>query len=223
MKIVAASDLHGNLPDIPECELLLLVGDLTPVENHGIHFQAEWLDTKFRSWLRYVPARQIIGIAGNHDFVFEQAPDLVPADLPWTYLQDSGTQWEGWNIWGTPWQPVFFDWAFNGTPAQLRRQWALIPDNTDILVVHGPPHGYGDQARKLSGNGWHQCGCPHLLERIQEIQPRLVVFGHIHEGRGQWQLDRTVLANVSLVDEAYRYVHKPWVMELDRHSDNSES
>src|SRR6266699_514820 len=133
MKIVAVSDMHGFLPDIPECDLLLLAGDLTPVTDHSWAFQAQWLDREFRYWLKAQPARQIIGIAGNHDFIFEQMPELVPQDLAWIYLQDSGTQWEGLNIWGTPWTPVFFDWAFNGQPERLKRQWSFIPDDTDIL------------------------------------------------------------------------------------------
>ena len=213
MKIVAMSDMHGQLPArVPACDLLLLAGDVTPVENHGIDFQASWLDREFRDWLNAQSARKIVGIAGNHDFIFEQAPGLVPRDLPWTYLQDSGIVWEGLRIWGTPWQPIFFDWAFNGDPERLRRQWSLIPDDTDILIVHGPPLGYGDGVRE---RGWvRRAGCPHLLERIQKIGPKLVVFGHIHEGRGEWNLGPSRLANVTLLDGAYRAVFEPWVFEL---------
>jgi predicted phosphodiesterase len=216
MRIVAMSDLHGYLPeDVPACDLLLLAGDLTPVTNHAPAFQGEWLDGDFRRWLQRQPARKIVGIAGNHDFIFERQPHLVPKDLPWTYLQDEGTEWEGLKIWGTPWQPWFFDWAFNGRPEDLKRQWALIPEGTDILVVHGPPHGYGDGVPERDDRVRH-CGCPHLLERIRQIAPRLVVYGHIHEGRGEWQLGRTRLANVTLVDEGYDVCYKPWVTDLER-------
>jgi predicted phosphodiesterase len=209
MKIVALSDLHGHLPRrVPSCDLVLLAGDFTPVHNHGLNFQRDWLDGEFRSWLRQLPARKIVGVAGNHDLIFEQAPDLVPGDLPWTYLQDSGIQWEGLSIWGTPWQPWFWDWAFNGNPDQLRLQWDLIPVSTDILVVHGPPQGYGDGVPE--GGGLRHCGCPLLLERIKEVKPRLAVFGHIHEGRGDWQLGPTRLANVTLVDARYRPVYAPY-------------
>jgi Icc-related predicted phosphoesterase len=213
MKIVAMSDMHGELPDVPTCDLLLLAGDLTPVRDHTFMFQASWLDGEFRTWLKRQPARKIIGIAGNHDFIFERAPDLVPADLPWTYLQDSGTEWEGLKIWGTPWQPWFFDWAFNGGPEDLKRQWALIPDGTDILVVHGPPYGYGDGVPESDGS-LRRCGCPHLLERIRALQPRLVVYGHIHEGRGEWQLGPTRLANVTILDGNYQRRFEPWIVQL---------
>ncbi len=212
MKIVAVSDLHGNLPSIPPCDLLLLAGDITPVRSHRLDFQAEWLAGDFRAWLAAVPARQIIGVAGNHDFLFQEAPQRVPRDLPWTYLQDSGTTWEGLRIWGTPWQPWFHDWAFNLHEPELAPKWALVPPGTDILVLHGPPHGYGDGVPERGGV--RRCGSPSLLARIEAIRPRLVVFGHIHEGRGEWRLGPTVLANVTLVDAGYDPVYSPWVYDL---------
>ena len=214
MKIVAVADLHGTLPDIPACDLLLIAGDICPVENHHFSFQAEWLDHTFRRWLERQPARKIVGIAGNHDLVFESRPDLVPHDLPWRYLQDSGTEWEGMRIFGTPWQPWFFDWAFNLYEDQLERKWDLIPPGTDILVVHGPPFGFGDGV--TSGDGTiRRTGSPSLLRRIEEVAPKLAVFGHIHEGRGQWQHGPTMLANVTILDEKYHHVHPPWEWELN--------
>jgi predicted phosphohydrolase len=214
MKIVALSDLHGYLPTVPDCDLLLLAGDLTPVWNHELFDQARWLDTEFRAWLAGLPARHIVGVAGNHDFVFERAPYLLPRDLPWTYLEDEGTEWQGLRIYGTPWQLPFCDWAFNLPPEALRRQWARIPDDTDVLVLHSPPFGYGDGVPTPDG-GVRRCGCPHLLQRIEAIRPRLAVFGHIHEGRGEWQLGPTRLANVTFLDALYRPAYKPWTWELD--------
>jgi Icc-related predicted phosphoesterase len=213
MKVVAMSDMHGTLPDVPACDLLLLAGDITPVRDHGIERQALWLATEFREWLNRQPARKVIGVAGNHDFVFERRPDRVPADLRWTYLQDSEIHWEGLRIYGTPWQPWFYDWAFNLHEEELERKWALIPAAVDVLVLHGPPLGYGDGVPTRDG-GVRRCGSPSLLRRIEEIKPKLAVFGHIHEGRGQWQLGPSVLANVTLVDAAYNVAYAPWEFDL---------
>jgi Icc-related predicted phosphoesterase len=218
MKIVAISDMHGILPDIPSCDLLLIAGDICPVMNHEVFFQAEWLDTTFRRWLEALRhVGRVIGIAGNHDFVFEKRPDLVPGDLPWIYLQDALAEYAGLRIWGTPWQPWFHNWAFNGQPDLLKQKWALMPDQLDVIVVHGPPHGYGDAVPQWVGSVRHT-GCSHLLTRILQIQPELVVFGHIHEGRGQWQIgERTTLANVTLVDVSYDHVYQPWVYHTRPH------
>jgi Icc-related predicted phosphoesterase len=149
-----------------------------------------------------VPTRRIVLVAVNHDRVFQETQHRVPRDLPAVYLQDSGLEWEGLKIWGTPWQPRFFDRAFNLDEPDLATKWALIPDDTDILVAHGPPHGYGDGVPDRGGVR-HE-GSPSLLRRIEQVWPRLAVFGHIHEGRGQWALGYTVLANVTLLDGSYR-------------------
>jgi len=212
--IVAVSDLHGTLPEIPPCDLLLIAGDVCPITNHGVSFQAHWLRSAFCDWLAATPARQRVFIAGNHDFVFEQMPELLPSTWPGVYLQDAVFEWEGLKIWGTPWQPWFFDWAFNLREPELKEKWALIPEDTDILVVHGPPHGYGDGVP--SSRGVRHTGSPSLLERIKKIKPKLVVYGHIHEGRGQWQIGKTVLANVTILDEKYQHIYEPWVHLLER-------
>jgi Icc-related predicted phosphoesterase len=93
------------------------------------------------------------------------------------------------------------------------RVWEKIPDGTDILVLHAPPLGYGDGVPERAGKV-RRTGSPSLLARIEKIQPRLAVYGHIHEGRGEWRLGRTVLANVTLMDEGYDPIFPPWVHEL---------
>jgi predicted phosphodiesterase len=214
MKIVAIADLHGHLPEVPPCDLLLLGGDICPVNNHRVSFQADWLDVTFRYWLKALThVRKIVGVAGNHDWIFQTDPHLVPAGLRWEYLQDDGTKFAGLKIWGSPWQPTFGSWAFNLDRGPLKDKWDLIPPDTDVLVLHGPPLGYGDAVRRRDGTVEH-CGCEHLAARIAVVQPRLAIFGHIHEGRGQWQLGRTLLANVSLVNYRYEPVHPPWTCEL---------
>ena len=129
--------------------------------NHGLRFQADWLDADFRFWLEAAPAEQIVFVAGNHDLVFQHEPSWVPKDLPAVYLQDAGLEWRGLKIWGTPWQPWFFDWAFNLREPELKSKWDLIPADTDILVVHGPPFGYGDAVprawRRPSTPGRRRC------------------------------------------------------------------
>lgn len=210
LKIVAISDLHGKLPAIPECDLLLIGGDICPCrgsQQSGITFQSFWLRGEFEPWLRDVPAKHVVATWGNHDWIGERAPERVR--LPWTMLVDQSTELFGLKIYGTPWQPVFFDWAFNLTEPQLERKWAAIPDDTDILLLHGPPHGIGDMAD--SGH----VGSPSLRRRVSEVKPRLAVFGHIHSGYGVYEVGGSKLVNASLLDESYRMVNAPHVIELD--------
>jgi predicted phosphodiesterase len=211
MRVCCISDLHGFLPEIPPCDLLLIGGD---VIRCGLEFnlleQSAWLDNIFSPWLRRQPAKHIVGVAGNHDFIFARAPQFVPA-LPWTYLLDSGTEVEGLKIWGAPWQPIFRDWAFNLPEAELAKRWAAIPDDTDILVLHGPPAGVGDFVPNENAN----VGSPSLRTRIEALRPQLVVFGHIHEGYGKYRFDSTILVNAAHCDGRFEPNNAPIVVGVD--------
>ena len=209
MKIALTSDLHGNLPVIPECDLLLIAGDVTPVWKHSIEFQWDWLENDFNNWLKEVPAEHIVGIAGNHDFIAEQYPYVLDG-LNWRYLQDETIQIPekyGFKIHGSPWTPQFFNWAFMKEDEDLAEKWALIPDDVDILLTHGPPFGICD----LTLEQVH-AGSKTLMERIKHL-PKLKIhlFGHIHEAYGK---DRITLYNASLVNRDYEPVNPVMVVEL---------
>lgn len=214
-KVICISDLHGLLPEIPECDILIIGGDICPATNHSISFQSHWLNHDFAEWLESIPAKHVIGIAGNHDLIFEKQPELVPASLKWKYLQDSSIEIEGFKIYGTPWQIFFCDWAFNAPEEDdqevfLAQKYSQIPLDTDIIISHGPPFGYGDMTR----NGT-TTGSQALLSRIRKVCPKLVVTGHIHEAHGEYGLilDRNntghyiPIINASLLDDRYRHVY----------------
>ncbi len=121
---------------------------------------------------------------------------------------------DGVRFYGSPWTPVFMHWDFMLGPREIAEKWALIPDDTDVLITHGPPIGCLDH---VPGNG-HQ-GCAELMRRLREVRPRYSLFGHIHEEGGRLLhspdgLDGTVLVNASVLDESYRLVSGPVVLEL---------
>lgn len=211
MRVTATADLHGSLPTIKPCDILLLGGDITPVENHDIDYQAEWLDTTFRQWLerlRNSGVENIVGIAGNHDYVFER-PSLVP-DLPWTYLEDSSVDINGLHIFGTPWVPNLRGWAFYGGEGGCGIYKAgRFPENIDILLAHGPMRGFGDHVSPRFGDA--DVGCLYMRERVRTIQPKMFVCGHIHEGYG-WYRHPYIeygVYNVSHMTENYRPLNAP--------------
>lgn len=213
MRVVCLSDTHLVRPlgGVPDGDVLLHAGDLTMGgDEPETEAALEWLDG--------LPHENKIVIAGNHDFLFEgrapRARALVASHPSLTYLQDSGTTIGGLKFWGTPWQPWFYDWAFNARRgADIRAKWDLIPPDTDVLVVHGPPAGWLDR----NGAG-KACGCVDLLAAINRIAPALVVFGHIHEGYGRAELmggrRRIQLVNASICNAAYQPVNPPIVIEL---------
>lgn len=205
MRVVCLSDTHQRhgAVRVPDGDLLLVAGDVTR-RGHPDELAA------FDDWLGALPHPAKVWVAGNHDFGLQDDPDAPARIRHATYLCDAATTVGGLTIWGSPWQPVFFDWAFNlprGAP--LREKWALVPPGTAILVTHGPPRGILDRTQL----GEH-VGCDDLLDAVRAIRPRLHVFGHIHESAGREERDGTVFVNASVCDLRYRPTNPPIVVDL---------
>jgi Icc-related predicted phosphoesterase len=201
ISIVAISDTHGfhDAVDIPAGDILIHAGDLT---RHG-----EMADVReFNDFLGGLPHPVKIVIAGNHDFCFESDPEMCRTHLTNAiYLQDQAVTVEGIRFYGSPWQPWFFDWAFNlQRGPEIREKWDLIPEDTDVLITHGPPFGHGD--RTIRGE---RVGCQDLLEVVEQIQPKVHIFGHIHEGHGLTHNEHTTFINASICGVSYRPKNTP--------------
>jgi len=179
MKVVATSDIHGELPKIPKCDLFLLAGDVCPLDNHTPNHQRAWLRSDFSDWLEDVPADHKVWIAGNHDFACE-APGFrrIADKLPGKYLQDDTVDINDVRIFGTPWVPNLRNWAFYHTTDEFEALGERFPE-CDIALLHGPPYGVLDFCP-----GYGRIGAPWMYEAIRRVQPKRVVFGHIHEGYG---------------------------------------
>jgi Icc-related predicted phosphoesterase len=199
--------MHGNLPTLPDCDAVLISGDICIRASAAK--QLIWLDHMFRAWLKKIN-KPVFACAGNHDWaMFERLHDMRKLRLPCTYLQDNSAVFEGFHVYGTPWQKRFYDWAFNLDESALAGKWNVIPENTDILICHSPPKYYGDK----TSNGQF-VGSESLTWRIGQIKPKLVVFGHIHGGYGEYRSSDTILVNAALTDDHYKPVNKLIVVEL---------
>jgi Icc-related predicted phosphoesterase len=199
MIIDCISDIHGYSPTLSGGDLLLICGDLTAGNRAEQYHQ-------FLEWLDKQPYACKVVVAGNHDGLIEQGAIQITGNNI-HYLCDSGFEFEGLKIWGSPYTPTFMDWYFMRNRGEdIRKHWDLIPQNIDILVTHGPPYGIFDQNDER-----RFCGCQDLLQAVQErVKPRLHCFGHIHEGAGGIGIHNgTTFVNCSYVDVAYRPVHRP--------------
>ena len=210
MRIVCLADTHlQHHFEVPEGDLLVIAGDLTG--------KGSLQELKIAmDWLQKLPHEHKCFIAGNHDFCFQtkslEARALVPKGIH--YLQDSGVNINGFNIWGSPWQPNFFDWAFNlKRGLDIKEKWDLIPLEADVVITHGPPYGVGDLTLGRFNPPSH-VGCQDLLDRIQDVQPLLHVFGHIHPGYGRVVKTETIFVNASVCDENYEPINPPIVVDL---------
>lgn len=215
IRIIATSDMHGKLPEIDECDLLLIVGDICPEATP--EDQSVWLNTVFRSWLEKTPAKEIVGVAGNHDYAF--AEGLVPKDLKWHFLQDSMIELFGFKIYGMPWQ-LPFQGVYNLEEAELKKKYQKIPKGVDILLSHGPPFGYGDELQIYKDRKpdksipLRHVGTTSLLKALFEIKPKLFLCGHIHRSFGIYVVDGLTLANVAHLDDLWEVANKPFVFYL---------
>ncbi|MEM7233839.1 MAG: metallophosphatase domain-containing protein [Planctomycetota bacterium] len=202
---VAISDLHSRYQDleIPSCDVLFVTGDLSLTT----HERGE----KFAEWITLQPAIHKVVVAGNHDFLLEFERERVLSYLEGvTYLEDAGIEIDGYTIWGAPWQPTFFG-VFNLSRGdEIRRKWDLIPEETDVLLTHGPPHGIGD----LTVAGVH-AGCEELTRAVVRVRPRVHIFGHIHEGYGAVEHSGTQFINASICNAAMKPENAPIPFVLD--------
>jgi Icc-related predicted phosphoesterase len=201
---------------LPEGELLILAGDVfsnrSSVPERDAYFQLNEL-RELDEYCGTLAYSRVLLIAGNHDWLFEM-DKLAGRNLRHiTYLEDSGVEIDGVKFYGSPHQPWFHSWAFNlpRNGKELRHYWGLIPDDTDVLITHGPPWGILDRP---FGQQDH-VGCEVLRRRVEEIRPKVHAFGHIHGSYGQQQLGKTLFVNASLCSETYSPTNPPIVVDVD--------
>ena len=119
MRICCISDLHGELPSIPPCDVLVIAGDICPDYRGGrrvsVEPQAAFLNGPFTDWVGRQPCRQVVGCYGNHDWVGADAPDLISLLVKSWLKTDEQTVIDGVKFWSTPWQPWFGDWRSTRT------------------------------------------------------------------------------------------------------------
>ena len=228
MIIDCVSDLHGYYPELEGGDLLILAGDYTLSDR-----VRDWAE--FFSWLRKQNYRKKILIAGNHDNFLQngfprtaqEAHDLREVreflsidydDIDFEYLCDSGTEFEGLKIWGSPWTQTFTGMnprcmAFTyDTEEELEAKWSMIPEDTDILITHSPPYGILDGIEQRNETLLHVGSTSLRKQVLSNRLPnlRFHIFGHIHlQGGKRVDTTLTSFVNCSILNEDYDPVNKP--------------
>lgn len=232
MIIDVVADLHGCYPSLKGGDLLLLCGDYTASDK--LEQWAEWF-----AWLKKQNYAKKIMIAGNHDNFLqrgfsttqEQASQLAEVQdileecgYDFEYLCDSGTEFQGLKIWGSPWSVMFGNVnprckAFMARESKLEQMFKQIPEDTDILLTHTPPYLIMDENKEGL-----PCGSLALRQQLDtRIFPKFHFFGHIHEHHGKKIVlkrsgcgseKNTRCFNVSYVDQNYKPMHKVRRVEI---------
>lgn len=216
MKIIALSDTHTYHDNItlPEGDVLVHAGDFCLSGD-----QKEVI--KFNKWLESLSFKQIIIIPGNHDRIVEtmilRGTDPKSFFSNATLLIDESIEVDGVKFYGSPWQPEFFNWAFNlprGT--MLREKWKMIPDDTDVLITHGPPYGILDECPDMHDRSkMANVGCKDLLDEVvNRVKPTAHIMGHIHECAGAIMQNGIHFINASVCTRDYKPTNPIQVIEI---------
>lgn len=219
-RITFMSDTHTKhkyvTPDLPGGDILIHCGDIT---NRGYMTEIR----NFLEWFEGLSGYdEKIFIAGNHDFGFQDNPKecakLLKEFPNVTYLEDTSVTIDGIKIYGSPWQPRFYDWAFNVERGDaIAQKWVKIPNDIDILITHGPVFGILDQTYTKQ-----RVGCEELYKRVNDIKPKIHACGHIHYARHIKQIEDTVYINACCLGEEYLYENAPITIDYDFDVNNWE-
>jgi Icc-related predicted phosphoesterase len=149
----------------------------------------------FFEWFSGLQIKHKIFSPGNHDvslhrnFITKQEIEGAGINL----LLESGLTIDGINFWGSPWVPRYGDWAWMVDRSKLHQKWSHIPDDTNVLVTHGPPFSCLD-ATYNHKNDIELVGCRALQKRVKALNLDAHLFGHIHsDGDIQNNGTRTML------------------------------
>lgn len=221
MKLVIISDTH-QLHDqvkLPEGDVLIHCGDFT---NKGTDGALK----SFLTWFSSQPHEYKIFIAGNHELGLDKGyhrehklniiKEFTSQNPKMFYLENSDVIINDVKFYGSPITPWFYDWAWNvrrGAP--IAAAWDLIPEDTNVLITHGPPYGILDTVLESFGRDSHQ-GCLDLRNKIRKLPAlKLHAFGHLHlQGGNQITEEGVVFVNAAICDDAYHTVHTPVIVEI---------
>lgn len=196
---------HGFLNPPEDIDIAIFSGDCS---NPRDVYISEKEVKDFIYWYELLPVKHKIFVAGNHDLAIERKR-IIPEDFTKAgiiYLENNSTTIEGLKIWGSPISPTFgTGWAFNKDRAKIHEVWDKIPDDTDIVVTHGPAQGVLDLSINRD-NVLEYCGCKNLKKRVEQIKPLLLCNGHIHncqniQNAGIFYNNGTYYSNASCVTD----------------------
>ncbi len=181
MKIWHISDthcLHEQLTVPSDIDVVVHSGDAS---STGDPFKNISQLRNFLQWFSGLPIKHKIFSPGNHDLSLQRnfvtREEIEEAGI--NLLLESGLTIDGVNFWGSPWVPRYGDWAWMVDRSKLDKKWSYIPDDTNVLVTHGPPFSCLDATYNFE-NYIELVGCKALQKRVKTLNLDAHLFGHIH-------------------------------------------
>lgn len=226
LKILFFSDSHGyhDLPHFKDfinnainehkIDVIICGGDFMRSANSYASF------SDFMDWYKSLPGLKLV-IPGNHDMWCEQLEsdgelllNVTPDGVE--LLINKEITINGFKFYGSPYTPEFNSWGFQLYGDDGKEQWSKIPEDVDVLITHGPAKGVLDT---INNNPWdvNFLGCPFLKEKIDKLNNlKAHLFGHIHGSYGIQKLNDYTAYNGAVLDESYRLVNEPHIIEIKK-------
>ena len=215
------------MPKIPACDVLVVGGDNCPdfpstadrrvAEGPLIADQREWFLNTYVPWVKRQNVEQTLLTWGNHDYLgtkqglaFDREFSAALKSARMRVVVDTVAFACGRSFFLTPWSVSWRDWAFTKSDLELAMYYSLFKlPPVDVVVAHQPPYGVCDLDRSGDHYGSHA-----LLEYVEQTQPTALVCGHVHNGRGVGEVDKTTVYNVAILDDTYHPVYEPVMIEI---------
>ena len=197
MKILHLADTHNchhRLRDLPEADVVVHSGDFCMVGS-----EQEAID--FLNWFCNLPYRHKIFICGNHDDCLYDA-NIDGLDANVHFLSNSGIEMDGVKFYGVP---MFIEDCITDRQS---RNYASIPDDTDVLITQSPAYGILDFDDGIN------YGSEEILSRISELHLKAHLFGHIHAQHGVAEQNGIIFSNGSIMNADYTTLNRPNVITL---------
>jgi Icc-related predicted phosphoesterase len=223
MKVIAISDLHGELPYMEDIhgDVLCICGDTFPLKIQWNAYKCKkWLREKFIPWTNNIGIKFVLLVAGNHDFLFEKELrnqiDEIFKGTKIKYLENEHFIIDDIVFYGTPYCRLFGSWAFTRDDERLQLIFENIPNNVDVLLTHDSPYGVSDICyQDIYWNTGEHLGNKPLREAVLRTNPKFLLHGHLHSSNHDVELlGETKVYNVSLLDENYKNAYKPLILDL---------
>lgn len=230
IKICAISDLHGYLPEIDKCDLVLICGDIVSLRSQRYPKSCKkWYTKVFQPWVDSLPCDKVLFIPGNHEVGMEGHEEEYKklfghCDKATVLFHESyeylGSDGETYKIFGTPYCKIFGNWAYMRPNSDLKEKFSEIPEGLDILLTHDVAYGYADQS--LQDIGWgteEHFGTVELRDAILKKKPKYHFSGHIHTAdHNLIMIGDTKHYNVSYIDEKYTPAFKPLYLDINEYT-----
>lgn len=181
MKLLAASDVHGDKSAIEklvkkakkeDVDLIVLCGDMTLFENDLTGIVGPFRELN----------KKVVMIPGNHE-TFSSVEYLAKQYGPGVYnLHGRSIRfYNDIGIFGVGGADVgFFDVTEGEIDKLLKKAHKPISNaKHKIMITHLPPFGTKIDAL------WEHVGSKAIRKKVEELEPDVVLCGHIHETAGK--------------------------------------